>query len=147
MIVRSVRSFALVALLVVAGCTGRTAGQPAARPSPIRCSRVAVAPSGFKVTETVEERYLDHIGVRITFGDERGRHLHYFTGVPGEYGEGLPVAGSAQLASGDDVSLIGKDLTWVIAWDTGGLCGSHAVIGNGFTKEGFIKALRASGVI
>lgn len=146
MIVRSVRSFALVALLIVAGCTGRTAGQPAARPSP-KCSRVAVAPSGFKVTETVEERYPDHIGVRITFGDERGRRLNYFTGVPGEYGEGLPVSGSAQLASGDDVSLIGEDLTWVIAWDTGGLCGSHAVIGNGFTKEGFIKALRASGVI
>jgi hypothetical protein len=113
----------------------------------MKCSGVTVGPSGFKVTETVEERYRDHIGVRITFGDERGRRLHYFTGVPGEYGEGLPVAGSAHVASGADVSLIGKDQTWVIAWDTGGLCGSHAVIGNGFTKEGFIKALQSSGVI
>jgi hypothetical protein len=137
----------LVALSVLAGCTGRTAEQQTALPSPTKCGALAVAPSGFKVTETVEERYPDHIGIRITFRDDRGRRLHSFTGVPGEYGEGLPVAGSAHLASGEDVSLIGKDQTWVIAWDTGGLCGTHALIGNGFTKEGFIKALKVSGVI
>jgi hypothetical protein len=137
----------LVALSVLAGCTGRTAEQQTTLPSPTKCHHPAVAPSGFKETETVEERYPDHIGIRITFRDEHGHLLHSFTGVPGEYGEGLPVAGSAHLASGEDVSLIGEDQTWVVAWDTGGLCGAHALIGNGFTREGFIKALKAFGVI
>ena len=136
-----------VALSVLAGCTGRTAEQRTALPSSTKCRAPAVAPSGFKVMETVEERYPDHIGIRITFRDDHGRLLHAFTGVPGEYGEGLPVAGSAHLVSGEDVSLIGKNQTWVIAWDTGGLCGANALIGNGFTREGFIKALEASGVI
>jgi hypothetical protein len=137
----------LVALSVLAGCTGRTAEQQTTLPSPTKCHQLAVAPTGFKVTETVEERYPDHIGIRITFRDDHGRLLHSFTGVPGEYGEGLPVAGSAHLASGEDVSLIGEDQTWVVAWDTGGLCGAHALIGNGFTREGFIRALKAFGVI
>jgi hypothetical protein len=137
----------LVALSVLAGCTGRTAEQQTALPSSTKCRPLAVAPSGFKVMETVEERYPDHIGIRITFRDDHGRLLHSFTGVPGEYGEGLPVAGSAHLVSGGDVPLIGKDQTWVIAWDTGGLCGAHALIGNGFTREGFVRALEASGVI
>ena len=147
MILRSTRLPMLVALSVLAGCTGRTAEQQTALPSSTKCHPLAVAPSGFKVMETVEERYPDHIGIRITFRDDHGRLLHSFAGVPGEYGEGLPVAGSAHLVSGGDVSLIGKDQTWVIAWDTGGLCGAHALIGNGFTREGFIRALEASGVI
>jgi hypothetical protein len=137
----------IVALSVLVGCTGRTAEQQTPVPSSTRCRALAVAPSGFKVTEKVEERYPDHIGIRITFRDDHGRLLHSFTGVPGEYGEGLPVAGSAHLVSGEDVSLIGKDQTWIIAWDTGGLCGAQALIGNGFTREGFIKVLKASGVI
>ena len=147
MILKSTRLLLLVALSALAECTGRTAEQQTALPSPTKCRALAVAPSGFKVTETVEERYPDHIGIRITFRDDRGRRLHSFMGVPGEFGEGLPVAGSAQLASGEHVSLIGKDQTWVIAWDAGGLCGAHALIGNGFTKGGFIKALMVSGVI
>jgi hypothetical protein len=136
-----------VTLSVLAGCTGRTAEQQTAQPSPTICPAVAVAPSGFQVTERVEERYPDHIGIRITFRDDHGRRLHSFTGVPGEYGEGLPVAGSAHLVSGEDVSLIGEDQTWIIAWDTGGLCGAHALIGNGFSRKGFFKVLKASGVI
>jgi hypothetical protein len=137
----------IVALSVLVGCTGGRAEQQTPVPSSTRCGALAVAPSGFEVTEKVEERYPDHIGIRITFSDDHGRLLHSFTGVPGEYGEGLPVAGSAHLVSGEDVSLIGKDQTWIIAWDTGGLCGAHALIGNGFTREGFIKVLKASGVI
>jgi hypothetical protein len=137
----------LVALSVLVGCTGRTVEQQTPLPSSTRCHALATAPSGFEVTEKVEEQYPDHVGIRITFRDDHGRLLHSFTGVPGEYGEGLPVAGSAHLVSGEDVSLIGKDGTWIIAWDTGGLCGAHALIGNGFSRKGFFKVLKASGVI
>jgi hypothetical protein len=144
---RSIRLPILVALSVLAGCTEGGAQRESVPPSPMNCPAIAMAPSGFNVTETVEERYPDHIGVRVTFTDDHGRLLHSFAGVPGEFGEGLPVDGSVRLVSGQDVSLIGKGRTWIIAWDTGGLCGSHALIGNGFTKEAFIKALNASGVI
>lgn len=85
--------------------------------------------------------------MRLSFRDDAGRLLEYFVGVPGEFGEGLPLAGPVQLASGERTPLIGKGEIWVIAWSTPGLCGSHAVLGNGFTRKEFVSTLEESGVI
>lgn len=145
---RRARSAAACAMLVMVACTGRGSGGPVGRPSErTTCDATFAAPTGFEATETFEVQYRDHVGLRLSFRDDEDRLLEYFVGVPGEFGEGLPLAGSVELASGEETPLIGKDEIWVIAWDTSGLCGSQAVLGNGFGKRGFIGVLEASGVI
>lgn len=135
-------------MLVMVGCTGRSSDGLVGRPSDrTMCDATFAAPTGFDATETFEVQYRDHVGLRLSFRDDEGRLLEHFVGVPGEFGEGLPLAGSVELASGEEIPLIGKDEIWVIAWNTSGLCGSHAVLGNGFAKRGFIDALEESGVI
>lgn len=104
-------------------------------------------PAGFRSTETFEDPSADGVGVRLSFRDDQGRELHIFAGIRGEFGEGLPLASQVRLASGEEVRLLGKEETWVIAWDWGGPCGSHAVVGNGFAKQAFIDVLEESGVI
>ncbi|MGH2658435.1 MAG: hypothetical protein ACRDHS_01925 [Actinomycetota bacterium] len=104
-------------------------------------------PAGFRSTETFEDPSADRVGVRLSFRDDQGRELHVFAGIRGEFGEGLPLASQVRLTSGEEVRLLGKEETWVIAWDSGGPCGSHAVVGNGFAKQRFIDVLEESGVI
>lgn len=145
---RRARSAAACALLVMVACTGRSSGGPAGRPSErTTCDATFAAPTGFEATETFEVQYRDHVGMRLSFQDDKDRLLEYFVGVPGEFGEGLPLAGSVELAFGEETPLIGKDEIWIIAWNTPGLCGSHAVLGNGFRKRGFIEVLEESGLI
>jgi len=104
-------------------------------------------PAGFRSIQTFEDPSADRVGVRLSFRDDQGRELHVFAGIRGEFGEGLPLASQVRLASGEEVRLLGKEETWVIAWDTGGLCGSHAVLGNGFTEAEFVGLLQESGVV
>ena len=142
------RSAAVCALLAMVACTGGSSGGPVGQPSErTACEATFAAPTGFEATETFEVQYRDHVGVRLSFRDDAGRLLEYFAGVPGEFGEGLPLAGSVELASGERTPLIGKGEIWVIAWNTSGLCGSHAVLGNGFTRKEFVSTLEESGVI
>jgi len=104
-------------------------------------------PDGFEVTESLEDPYQDHIGIRVGFSDARGRELHYFAGIPGEFGEGLPLDGPVQLATAEQGSLLGADETWVLVWQTEGPCGAHATLGHGFARQGFLEVLRESGVL
>lgn len=142
------RASAAVALALMLACRGGATPESASVPTDQpKCEAGFVPPVGFRATETFEDPSADRVGVRLSFRDDQGRELHVFAGIRGEFGEGLPLAGPLELGSGEEVLLLGEDETWVIAWDLGGPCGSHAVVGNGFAKQGFIDVLEASGVI
>jgi hypothetical protein len=139
--VRLAVSAALAAMLASA-CAGDGADAPAAPTCEIRFA----APSGFAPTETFEQRYDDRIGVRLGFRDVRRREFHVFAGIPGEFGEGLPDAGTLRLTDGRIGALVGRGDVWFLTWTEGDRCDPRAVLGNGFSRSGFESALVDAGL-
>jgi hypothetical protein len=137
-------------VLTLVACGGGAATQPAPSPSPARttCEVRFVTPEGFEPTETFEEPYSDRVGVRLGFRDDEGRELHVFAGIPGEFGEGLPDAGTIRLASGGAGRLAGgAHQVWILSWEEGGACDPRVVLGNGFDRRGFLELLRRAGIV
>lgn len=134
-------------VLLLAGMVALALGGCAAPDEPpVVCGVRFAAPAGFDPLEPFEEEYPDHVGVRLGFRDERGREFHVFAGIPGEFGEGLPAAGSVPLTEGRSGNLAGRAQVWVLTWEEGGLCDPRAVLGNGFTREEFDAALADAGL-
>jgi hypothetical protein len=142
-----VRALALLTLglVLVTACT--TADPERPHDEVETCEPGFTTPEGFQQTESLEDRYADHVGIRLGFRDQDGRELHYFAGVPGEFGEGLPTRGSVPAATGVDAVLQGSGEVWVLSWQAPGPCGRRAVLGNGFTRQGFLQTLRQAAVI
>lgn len=133
----------LVVLAFAAACT--VGGAPPAPPEPRECRLAFEAPEGFTDLESFREEYADHVGTRAGFVDDRGRELHAFAGIPGEFGEGLPDAGEVALPSGGTGAMAGDDRIWVVQWSEGGPCDPRAVLGNGLSRRRFL-ALVARGL-
>ncbi len=146
---RAVRALAGVLVAVaLAGCSEGTSERAHGHEEgPPTCEAGFEAPTGFRVVESFEDPYPDHVGIRLGLASEDGRELHYFAGIPGEFGEGLPVAGAVEAATGVEGVLHGSDRVWVLTWEIPGPCGRRAVLGNGFTRAGFLRTLRDAGVI
>jgi hypothetical protein len=134
-----------VLTLVACGCGAATPTLQTAQP--YVCEVSFVTPPGFERTETFEERYPDRIGLRVGFRDESGREVHAFAGIRGEFGEGLPEAGTVELVGGRTGRLAGgPHRVWVLTWDEGGLCDPRAVLGRGFGQGEFLDLLALAGV-
>ena len=148
---RSTRGLvALTACLAVAGtaCAGSSdprEGSP--RDAIPTCEPGFATPAGFRQTEAFEDPYADHVGIRLGFESDDGRGLHFFAGVPGAFGEGLPVAGTIEAAGGIEGTVQGSGLTWVLTWRAPGPCGIRAVLGSGFTKGAFLDTLERAGIV
>lgn len=136
-------------VLTLAACAGGAASpHPAGHTGPPVCGAPFAPPAGFEPTETFKEEYPDRIGVRLGYADGDGRELHAFAGIPGEFGEGLPDAGSLRLAGGGSSRLSGgPNEVWVVTWDEGGACDPHAVLGSGFDRRAFVAVLQRSGLV
>jgi len=136
-------------VLTLAACAGGAAStQPAGHTGPPVCDAPFAPPAGFEPTETFKEEYPDRIGVRLGYADGGGRELHAFAGIPGEFGEGLPDAGSLKLAGGGRGRLSGgPNQVWVVTWDEGGACDPRAVLGSGFDRRAFVSILEGSGLV
>lgn len=132
--------------LLLTGMVALVGGCSASEEPPVACGVRFAAPAGFDPLQPFEEGYPDHVGVRLGFRDERGREFHVFAGIPGEFGEGLPAAGSVPLTEGRNGNLAGRAQVWVLTWEEGGLCDPRAVLGNGFTREEFDAALADAGL-
>jgi hypothetical protein len=102
---------------------------------------------GFEQTKRSEDPYVDHVGIRLDLEDPDHRQIHYFAGIPGEFGEGLPANEQVTVAVGLQASLLGRDTTWVLAWDASGPCGPRAVLGDGLTHDEFLETIRSAGII
>jgi hypothetical protein len=135
-----------VLAVVVAACGG-SSGDHAEDEGPVVCEPGFTTPEGFRQTESFEDPYGDHVGIRLGFVDGQGRELHYFAGIPGEFGEGLPVVDRVAAAEGIEGPLQGSDTTWVLSWRAPGPCGVRAVLGNGFTRTGFLDTLEDAGIV
>jgi hypothetical protein len=135
-------------LAVAAACVGSGRGGAETSPSgPPTCEVRFTVPAGFRVTESFEDPYPDHVGVRMGFRDPRRRELHYFAGIPGEFGEGLPLGRRVAVTTGEQARLLGEGDVWVLAWETSGPCAAHAVLGRDFTREEFLRMMVDSGVV
>jgi hypothetical protein len=103
--------------------------------------------AGFEQTKRSEDPYVDHVGIRLDLEDADHHEIHYFAGIPGEFGEGLPANEQVTVAVGLQASLLGQDTTWVLAWDASGPCGRRAVLGQGLTHDEFLETIRSAGII
>jgi hypothetical protein len=103
--------------------------------------------AGFDQTERSEDPYVDHVGIRLDLEDADHHEIHYFAGIPGEFGEGLPANELVTVAVGLQASLLGKETRWVLAWDASGPCGRRAVLGDGLTHDEFLETIRSAGII
>jgi hypothetical protein len=145
--VRSVRAgLALAAVLAVAavGCNRGDARDAAAPP---RCDVPLTVPEGFRTTGGIEDPQDDRVGVRIDLRSDDGRELHYFSGIRGEFGEGLPDRGDVPVTGGAEGHLAGEDASWVLEWETEPPCTPTAVLGTGMKQSEFRALLREAGAI
>jgi hypothetical protein len=132
------------AVVVGPGCS--ESGAPS-DPSPSRCEVGLAVPDGFRVTGGLQDPYPDRVGVRIDLGDDGGRELHYFAGIPGEFGEGLPERGEMTVRGGGTGELAGEGTTWVIEWGSGSPCTPVVVLGTGMDRRAFTDVLRSAGAL
>jgi hypothetical protein len=137
---------ACVAALVVAGPACSRSGAPT-DDGPARCDVGLEVPDGFRVSGGIEDPYPDRIGVRIDLRADDGRELHYFAGIPGEFGEGLPERGSVAVRGGETGELAGEGTTWVLVWGSGTRCTPVVVLGNGVERREFMRLLASAGAI
>lgn len=138
---------AMLATLAVA-CGGEGPAHDGASPEHGRvCEAGFTTPDGFRQTESFRDPYPDHVGIRLGFLSDDGREIHYFAGIPGEFGEGLPSAGTVPVAQGLEGPLQGSEGTWVLSWRAPGPCGARAVLGTGFTRSSFIQTLERAAIV
>ncbi len=143
---RRVLGTVLAAAVAVAGPACGRPGDPR-DPSPSRCDVDLAVPDGFRVTGSIQDPYPDRIGVRIDLRADDGRELHYFAGIPGEFGEGLPEHGSIDVRGGETGELLGDGTTWVLAWGDGTPCSPLVVLGNGIERRAFMEILANAGAL
>ncbi len=139
---------ALILGFALAGCapSDPPSRMPDQSAAPVRCEPAPEVPAGFEVLSTIEDPYADHIGVRVSLADAGGRELHLFSGIPGEFGEGLPVVATPDVGSVEG-RLQGAGTVWVLTWTEQGACGGRAVLGNGFGRAAFIELLQEVGLV
>jgi hypothetical protein len=141
---RLLASLALVALVACEGSTGSTE-EP--RDTRQVCEPAFDVPGAFEPTrDVVRVTGPDYIGVRRGYRDDERRQLHFLTGIEGEIGEGLPLAGEVELVGGHTGTLLGRRDVWVVRWDEGDICDPRAVFGYRFTRREFMAALAEAGV-
>jgi hypothetical protein len=149
----------LIAVAVLgAGCTGdRPSADLGSSPpgdppdgGPPRCQASPGPPTeGFVLGRVREIRYPDHIGVREEYRHGDGRLLVYLLGVTGEMGEGATVVEELELSNGEPATLFGDagNRSWSLVWSDELPCPQMAIVGNSFSRDGFVSALRESGVL
>jgi hypothetical protein len=139
------RRLALLLVAVAAAGPACHRADPVTRASgPPRCDVGLSVPEGFRVTGGMRDPHADHIGVRIDMRSDDGRELHYFAGVPGEFGEGLPERGEVGVRGGETGELLGAESTWVLEWGSGSPCTPVVVLATGMRRDQFTELLRAA---
>ena len=140
---------AAVALsLTVVACTGSPTSSATASPIDLVECEIGLGPGPpFELFETARVREADHVGVRTSYRDPKGRRLHLTAGISGDFGEGADPAGRFTGATGEEASLAGRGSDWVLVWSGSPPCGTRTAGGNGFTRSEFLAALENAGVL
>lgn len=136
------RAAGCIVAVVLAGCGGHRGGEPPRCPPPI------AAPAGFALTAELLDRLPDRIATRSSLADARGRELHRFSGLEGEFGEGLPlVPPPLRLADGSTARLLGSGRVWALVWRVDGPCARRAVFASGFRRGAFLRVVAETGLL
>lgn len=138
---------AAIALAVGLGAAACERSAEPSPPAPPRCDVPLTVPDGFQAVGGLEDPHADRVGVRIDLADDEGRELHYFSGIHGEFGEGLADRGEVALRDGGRARLVGGDGTWVLAWVTPAPCTPTVVLGNGMDADEFRDLMRQAGAL
>lgn len=126
----------------VVGCGGQRGGEPP------RCPPPMPVPAGFSITADLVDPFPDRIATRSSLADARGRELHRFSGLEGEFGEGLPlVEASVPLVDGSTARLLGSGRVWALVWRADGPCASRAVFASGFRRGALARVLEEVGIL
>ncbi len=138
-----------LALTVVLGLGAAACdrSQPPVDAGPPRCDVPLAVPDGFEVVGGLEDPHADRIGVRVDLTGDGGQELHYFSGIRGEFGEGLADRGDVRLADGGRGTLLGAGRTWVLTWSSAQPCTPTTVLGSGMTGRAFRALLRSAGAL
>jgi hypothetical protein len=146
--VRRAALAALAAVVLGASCTGDRSAPGAGPAGKPRCeAHPGRGVEGFVLNRTREIEEPDHVAVRKEYRDRRGRLLVYLLGLSGEVGEGLPFLREVGLVTGQPARFLGRDGNWTIVWEEGFPCSQMAVVGNGFGREDFVRALVEADII
>jgi hypothetical protein len=144
--VRAARPAVLAAAAAVA-CSGESAPRPHPEPLGPACVQPGTGLEGYVLFRRGERRYNDHVGVRMEFRHPSGRRIYFLLGIPGEIGEGLPLAGAPRLLDGSVGRLLGEEDRWALVWQGDPPCEDMAVVGNLISKSAFRRALRAASIL
>lgn len=108
----------------------------------------AGVPADFVLVKTRMISNPDYVATRREYRDSGDRLLVYLLGVPGEVGEGAPVAEPARLRDGTEATLLGgPEGNWVLTWEDEFPCRQMSIVGNGFTRDEFETAMREIGLL
>lgn len=141
------RRLGVVLLLLAASCTGGDGDRADADARIPVCEPPMAAPVGFEPLPRFEEAYPDHVGVRLGHRDAGQREVHLSAGIPGEWGEGLPLGGTVALEGGGTASLFGKGRpAWLAIWDEGDICDPRVVLTNGLSQRELVDLLETAGI-
>jgi hypothetical protein len=123
-------------------------GGPKPRPVPKEtiCRIALETPAEFRPAGRQRIPDTNRVAVRETYRSSRGQTLTLFAGVRGEFGEGMRFYGRVSRETGT-ARLYGKGSNWVLIWRSPGPCGPRAVIGERFSRAGFLDVLRAMNAI
>lgn len=134
-------------MTALAACgSGGPDHQPADHEPPA-CTFPYPPPEGYLAHDRLEVPVADHVGVRQVLVDGNDRSVILTSGIPGEFGEGLPVVGQLPLSSGVTGSLAGEGRTWVLRWGDEPPCTPLTVTGNGFDRGAFRELMIGMGLV
>lgn len=141
-------SLSTAVLLLLTACSSQGIRGPVTeRGGPGKCEVEFRPPGSFELQNQVEVELTDPVGVRASYSDRRNRRVHFTSGIPGEFGEGLRRSGEFLVVSGEPGTLLGERSDWVFVWSAPGACTPQTVTGNGFSRREFLRVLDQSGVI
>jgi hypothetical protein len=83
----------------------------------------------------------NRVAVRETYRSKEGQVLTLFSGLRGEFGEGMHFYGRIRRSNGT-ARLYGARSNWVLIWESAPPCGPRAVIGERFSRHDFREALQ-----
>ena len=136
--------------LALAGCSAALAESARPHEPPVLlCQIDADLPWRWQLSESLEVPAWNTVGIREIYRADRGRLLHFTSGIDGEFGTALPQRAAVRVVGGEEARLLGlrSGRIWVLVWNVSDGCRTRSVTGVGLARAMFVGVLRRAGVI
>ena len=125
------------------GCAGDLGGEGRTA----ACGARPIVPPGYEPLGSTDVEGADRLGVREELRGPEGRRLIFHLGVRPDVERGLPKVDELPLATLGSGRLRGRGGDWVFAWEQQFPCVHMAVVGTGFDRRSFVRALGFAQII